>query len=104
MTDFYIAALNLCREASLCNKGMINCDGGERVQAVRILGVRQAGRGSTVHPGPAAPAAYSEALLASWVPPLPEIRAAAGPVKPLIEETKPDVAAFLARVYLNQQC
>ena len=59
---------------------------------------------STVSPGPAAPAAYGEALLAGWVPPLPEIRATAGQVKPLIEEAKSDVAAFLARVYLNQRC
>ena len=73
----------------------------------RLFGYWEFGKragGSTVHPGPAAPAAYSEALLASWVPPLPEIRAAARPVKPLIEETKTDVAAFLARVYVNQQC
>ena len=51
----------------------------------------------------AAPAAYSEALLAGWVPPLPEI-GAARPAKPLTEEVKSDVTAFLARVYLNQQC
>lgn len=52
----------------------------------------------------AGPAAYSEALLASWVPPLPAIQAALVAPKPLTEEAKSDVRAFLARVYLNQQC
>lgn len=73
----------------------------------RLFGFWEFGKragGSTARPGPTAPAAYSEALLASWVPPLPEIRAAAGSVKPLIEEAKSDVATFLDRVYLNQQC
>ena len=60
--------------------------------------------GATLHPGPAVPAAYSEALLASWVPPLPYFRAAVGPVKSLIVEAKSDVASFLERVYLNQRC
>lgn len=73
----------------------------------RLFGYWEFGKragGSTAHPGHATPAAYSEALLASWVPPPPEIRAAAGPVKPLTEEAKSDASAFLDRVYLNQQC
>lgn len=51
----------------------------------------------------ASAAAYAEALLAGWVPPLPEIRARIDPGGRAVDE-KSDGAAFLARVYLNQQC
>ena len=47
--------------------------------------------------------AYAEALQAGWVPPVPELQ-----VRPDLAMTgaadKPDIAAFLVRVYLNQHC
>lgn len=49
------------------------------------------------------PAAYTDALLAGWVPPHSEIPVEAGSTRPASGE-KPDVAAFLSRFYLNQQC
>jgi hypothetical protein len=73
----------------------------------RLFGYWEFGKragGSTAQLRLAAPTAYCEALLASWVPLLPEIRAAAGPDKPLTKEAKSDVQAFLERVYRNQQC
>jgi hypothetical protein len=58
---------------------------------------------ASLRPRPAQPAAYAEALQAGWVPPLPEVRTRIGPVDRGLEE-KSDIAAFLARVYRNQQC
>jgi hypothetical protein len=73
----------------------------------RLFGYWEFGKrawGSSAQLRPAAPAAYCDALLASWVPSLPEIRAVAGQDKPLTNEAKSDAEAFLARVYLNQRC
>lgn len=52
---------------------------------------------------PAPPAPYTDALLAGWVPPHPEIPVDADFTRPASGE-KPDVAAFLSRFYLNQRC
>lgn len=59
--------------------------------------------GASFRARPAQPAAYAEALLAGWVPPLPEVQARIGPIEQAIEDTL-DSAAFLARVYLHQHC
>lgn len=48
-------------------------------------------------------AGYAEALLAGWVPPLPEVRVRIEAATRATEE-KSDTMAFLARVYLHQQC
>ena len=72
----------------------------------RLFGFWQIGKragGSAVRPGPASPAAYAEALLAGWVPPLSEIPVHTDPAGPATEEQS-DNADFLARVYLHQQC
>ena len=53
--------------------------------------------------GAVQPATYAEALPADWVPPLPEVQARICPIERAFEE-KSDIAAFLARVYRNQQC
>ena len=60
--------------------------------------------GETVaRPDSNSPAAYAEALFAGWVPPPPEIRYQVDPAAPASEENG-DIAAFLDRVYLNQEC
>mgnify|MGYP001310842569 CR=1 FL=1 len=45
----------------------------------------------------------AEVLQANWVPPQPHARVMAGARAVAAEET-PDIAAFLARVYANQEC
>ena len=67
------------------------------------FGKRRAG-GSAVSPGPVSPAAYAEALLAGWVPPVAEIRVETEPVRPATEDEAPEGADFLTRVYLHQRC
>lgn len=72
----------------------------------RLFGFLESGKrvgGASLRARSAQPAAYAEALLAGWVPPLPEVKARTGPIERAVEE-KSDIAAFLARVYRNQQC
>lgn len=45
----------------------------------------------------------AEVLQASWVPPQPQAIVMAGALGPAAEDTL-DIAAFLARVYVNQEC
>jgi hypothetical protein len=45
----------------------------------------------------------AEVLQANWIPPQPQAPVIAGASAPATEET-PDIAAFLARVYANQEC
>jgi len=45
----------------------------------------------------------AEVLHANWVSPQPQARVMAGVPAPAAEET-PDIEAFLARVYANQEC
>ena len=74
----------------------------------RLFGFWEFGRGaggSAAAPLPdSPPAAYSEALMAGWVPPLAEIRAEADIAIPAAADEEPDGADFLARVYLHQEC
>ena len=75
----------------------------------RLFGFWEFGRGaggSAAAPSrpDSPPAAYSEALLAGWVPPLSEVRVEADPVTPASEDEESDSADFLARVYLHQEC
>ena len=72
----------------------------------RLFGFRESGKrvgGASFRARPAQPAADAEALLAGWVPPQPEVQARVSPIGRADEE-KSDIAAFLARVYSNQQC
>jgi hypothetical protein len=72
----------------------------------RLFGFWQIGKragGSAVRSSPGSPAAYAEALLAGWVPPLSEILVHTDAAEAATEEQS-DNADFLARVYLHQQC
>ncbi len=50
-----------------------------------------------------APGYGAEVLQANWIPPQPQATVMAGVPAPAAKET-PDIAAFLARVYANQEC
>lgn len=66
---------------------------------IRLFGFPAPGSGVRAE----SPAGYAEALLAGWVPPLPEARVRTEASTRAGNE-KSDTTAFLARVYLHQQC
>ena len=77
---------------------------GDRV--FRLFGLWESGARVVETPArsrPGTPGAYAEALLAGWVPPMPEARTQ-DHAATLTTEEKADIADFLARFYLNQQC
>ena len=72
----------------------------------RFLGIWEFGKSAEsppVRPCSASPADYADALSAGWVPPLPDVPVESRSAKRMTGG-EDDADAFLARVYLHQQC